>query len=69
MGSTERFIALLASIAAVLTLLGAVLRVLMRISWQTGRLVERFGEHVTDAMRIHGDQETRIRNLESRRRR
>jgi hypothetical protein len=47
----------------------AIVGILVRIAWSVGQLVQRFGDHVTQADRIHGDQEGRIRNLESRMRR
>ena len=45
-----------------------VVILLVRIAWTTGQLVQRFGDHVTQADKIHGDQETRIRLLERPRR-
>jgi hypothetical protein len=68
MGSAERFVALLVGILTIIGALAAAIRVLIRISWQMGQLVQRFGDHVTDASRIHQDQEERIRRLERPRR-
>jgi hypothetical protein len=64
MSSTERFVALLAGIIAIIGGIGAMLRYLVKISWDMGQLVQRFGDHVTDSGRTHTDQEARIRNLE-----
>jgi hypothetical protein len=67
--STERFIALLVGIIAILTGISGMLVFLARISYKLGQLVQRFGDHVLSADRIHGDQETRLRNVENRTRR
>jgi len=67
--STDRFIALLAGLAAILAVLGGALRYLARISYQMGQLTQRFGDHVSDASKIHEDQERRLREVEQRRRR
>jgi hypothetical protein len=47
----------------------AIVGILVRIAWSVGQLVQRFGDHVAQADKIHGDQEGRIRNLEERTRR
>jgi hypothetical protein len=52
-------------VAAIVALAG-ILGVLIRLSFQVGQLVQRFGDHVISADKIHGDQETRIRALEHR---
>jgi hypothetical protein len=57
MTRTETFVALASGILA-------ILGVLLRIAWSMGQLVQRFGDHVTQADRIHSDQEDRIRRLE-----
>ena len=43
-----------------------IIALLARIAWTMGQLVQRFGDHVTQADKIHGDQEKRIRDLERR---
>lgn len=68
MGSTERFAILLTAIVAILGLLGGMMRYLSRISYQMGGLVAKFGDHVSDASKIHEDQEARLREVERRRR-
>ena len=50
-------------IAAIVGVLG-ILGLLLRISFQIGALVQRFGDHVSAADKVHSDQETRIRALE-----
>lgn len=57
MGGAAQVIALAVGILA-------ILGTLTRISWQMGRLVQRFGDHVISASEIHQDQEKRLRNLE-----
>lgn len=57
-------VALVVGIVTIIGALGAAIRVLLRISWQMGELVTRFGDHVEQATKIHSDQETRIRDLE-----
>jgi len=52
--------ALVSVAVAVLGILG----LLLRISFQLGALVQRFGDHVSEADKVHADQETRIRALE-----
>ena len=69
MSSTERFVALLAGIITIIGALGGAIRLLARISWQVGQLVQRFGDHVENATKVHEDQEERLRGLERRRRR
>lgn len=53
---------LIGAIGGGLTIIG----LLTRISWSLGQLVQRFGDHVTQADKIHNDQENRIRTLERR---
>lgn len=55
----------LTTLVAVVTGILGILGVLVRISWQMGRLVQRFGDHVQDASKIHVDQEQRLRTLEA----
>lgn len=50
-------------IAAVVAVLG-VLGLLIRLSYQVGLLVQRFGDHVEQADRQFKDQEMRLRALE-----
>ena len=56
-----------AAIVTVLIGVAGVLGLLLRISFQLGALVQRFGDHVVNADKIHTDQESRIRYLEQRR--
>lgn len=68
-GNAERFVALLVGIVAILGGIGAMLRVLIRISWRMGELVTRFGDHVRTSGDVHRDYEKRLRLLEDRTRR
>jgi hypothetical protein len=65
--SAERFLALLASVLTCLALMGAGLRYLIRISAQTGQLLERLGNHIRESDETDADHETRLRGLEKRR--
>lgn len=69
MSGTDRFIALLAGIVTIIGALAAMLRVLMKISWEMGQLVQRFDDHVKASDRADADFENRIRTLERLRRR
>ena len=60
----DKFVALLAGLAAILTALGLMLRVLVKISWELGQMVQRYGDHVEQSKLIHADQEARIRRIE-----
>jgi hypothetical protein len=57
---------MIAGWTAAIVALAGILGVLIRLSFQVGQLVQRFGDHVISADRIHGDQENRIRLLEQR---
>ncbi len=69
MTSTERFVALIVGIFAIIAGIAGMIRLLAKISWEMGKLIERFGDHISDATKIHADQEQRIRLLERGRRR
>lgn len=64
MAATLRWVTLLVGLIVVLGGVFGSLRLLWVISWRMGQLIQRFGDHVTDANKIHTDQETRIRYLE-----
>jgi hypothetical protein len=51
-------------VAAAVPIAG-ILLLLLRLTFQVGRLVQRMGDHVTAADRVHADQEQRIRRLET----
>ena len=63
MNSADR-VALLAGIITIIAALGAMLRVLMKISWEMGQLAQRFTDHVEASAKTGTDFETRIRALE-----
>ena len=69
MSSADRFVALLVGIIAILSGLGAGLRLLWRISWQTGQLVTRLDLHLKDSGETKADYERRLRDLERQPRR
>lgn len=52
-------------VAAAVAVVG-MLGMLLRISFQVGGLVQRFGDHVSASDKLHDDQEKRIRSLERR---
>lgn len=64
MGSTERFIALLAAVLSCLAIAGAALRYLVRISYQTGQLVQRFDGHLQDEREALAELARRVGVLE-----
>jgi hypothetical protein len=53
----------IAAVAAVLTVLGA----LLRISFQIGVLVQRVGDHAEDSRRVHDAIDKRLQRLEAAR--
>lgn len=69
MTNAERFVSLLVGILTVMGLIGACLRILLTISWNTAKLVEQFNDHVRDDDKIHDDIEARMRLIERGRRR
>jgi len=62
----DRFAALLVALAAVLTMLGGALWFLARISYQMGKLTQKFGDHVEQASKIHERQGRDIEDLKAR---
>lgn len=67
--STERFVAVLAGIVAVLGGMGAMIRLLAVISWRLGQVVTQFADHVASDEKIHKDIERRMRAMERAKRR
>jgi hypothetical protein len=64
----ERFIALLAGILTVISLMGAGLVILVRISMRTGQLVERLDSHIASQNKREESNDRRLTWLEQRRR-
>jgi hypothetical protein len=60
----EGFVTLLVGILTCTGFGVAVVRTLMRISWQLGQLVERFTDHLKDSADDHRDYEARLRDVE-----
>lgn len=46
----------------------SIIGLLVKISYNTGSLVSRFGDHVRQADKVHEDQERRLRAVEAQRR-
>lgn len=61
MDSAERFVTLVIGMISIIGLL-------IRIAYTIGKMTTEFVTHVKLAEKIHKDQETRIRQLEQRRR-
>ena len=61
MDSAERFVTLVIGMISIIGLL-------IRIAYTIGKMTTKFVTHVELAEKIHKDQETRIRQLEQRRR-
>lgn len=62
----------MSNLAAWITVLSTSLLtvgLLLRLVWIGGQIVQRFGDYMTASDKIHHDQETRLRALESRPRR
>lgn len=69
MNSTDRFAALLTMVIAMLTMAGAALHFLIRISWRLGQLVQQLNSHLEEDAEVRRDTEQRIRSIEAARRR
>jgi hypothetical protein len=68
-GTTERFVALLVGIVAIIGGVAGMIRLLVSISLKTGIMVQQLRDHLKRSDEIHTDMETRMRNLELRGRR
>lgn len=64
MTATERFVALLVGLVAILGGIGGMLKLLAVISWRLGQVIAQFSAHVTSDEKIHADIEARVRLLE-----
>jgi hypothetical protein len=68
-GTTERFVALLVGIVAIIGGVAGMIRLLVSISLKTGIMVQQLRDHLKRSDEIHTDMEARMRNLELRGRR